>query len=161
MLLPVVSALAFIVAAPALPTPQPKGYIDPCALLTSYDVFRLWGWDVTSKKRVYHRFYSSAGYAFHRRAGWSCTYDSSQGVVNVTVAAPNAFFPGDTPFDEPYRRGLAEAVPGYPASILLFNGTVYIRRHNRMVSVQVVPNTHTASYDEIKGVIPIVVRRLP
>lgn len=158
---PFVSILTFIAVAHASPTPQPKGYIDPCTLLTSEEVFRLWGWEVTSKERAYHHFYSPAGYAFHRRAGWSCTLESSQGVVTIMVTAPNAFFPADTPFDEPSQRGLAEEIHGYPASVLLFNGTAYIRRHNRMVSVQVLPNTHTASYNEIEGLVPIVVRRLP
>lgn len=154
-------ALALILAANSAATPEPKPPIDPCALLTSENVFRLYGWNVTSEKRSYHRFYTSAGYAFHRRAGWSCDLESTQGVVTVTVAAPNAAFPGDTPFDEPYQRGYAMEVHGYPASILLFNGTVYIRRNHNTVSVHVVPNDHTASYNEIEGVIPIVVRRLP
>jgi hypothetical protein len=161
MIRALVSALVLIAAVHASPTPQPKGYIDPCGLLTREDVFRLWGWEVTSEERAYHHFYSRAGYAFHRRAGWSCTIESSQGVVTVNVAAPNAMFFADLPFDEPYRRGMAREVHGYPAAVLLFNGTAYIRRHNRMVSVQVEPYTHIASYDEIEGLVPIVVRRLP
>jgi hypothetical protein len=156
-----IATLALVVATNTLATPEPKASIDPCALLTTENVFRLLGWTVTSEKRAYRHFYSAAGYAFHRRAGWSCTLESSQGVVTVTVAAQNAAFPADTPFDEPYQRGFAKEIRGYPASVLLFNGTVYIRRNHHEVSVRVVPYDHAASYNEIEGVVPIVVRRLP
>jgi hypothetical protein len=156
-----IGTLAVIVATNALATPEPKAPIDPCTLLSNEDVFRLTGWNVTSKKRAYHHYYSAAGYAFHTRAGWLCFLQSNQGVVTVTVAAPNAAFPADTPFEEPYQRGLAKEVRGYPASVLLFNGTAYIRRHHHDVSIKVTPYNHAASYNEVEPFVPVVVRRIP
>jgi hypothetical protein len=156
-----IATLALIVAANTRATPEPKPPIDPCALVSNEDVFRLTGWNVTSKKHAYHHYYSAAGYAFHTRAGWLCFIESNQGVITVTVAAPNAAFPADTPFEEPHQRGLAKEVRGYPASVLLFNQTAYIRRHHHDVSVKVSPNDHVASYDDVEAFVPVVVHRLP
>lgn len=156
-----IATLALLAAVNIQASPQPKARIDPCSLVSTEDVFRLTGWIVTSKKRVYHHYYSPAGYAFHTRAGWLCFLQSNQGVITVTVTAPNAAFPADTPFEEPYQRGLAKEVRGYPASVLLFNQTAYIRRNHEDVSVKLSPNDYVASYDEVEAFVPVVVRRLP
>jgi hypothetical protein len=157
----ILATLVLLAATSTGATPQPKAAIDPCALLSNEDVFRLTGWNVTSRKRAYHHYYSPAGYAFHTRAGWLCFLESRQGVITVTVAAPNAAFPADTPFEEPYQRGLAKSVQGYPASVLLFNQTAYIRRNHHVVSVKLSPNDYVASYNDIEPFVPVVIRRLP
>jgi hypothetical protein len=150
-----------LTAAHAGSSPPPKWFVDPCSLLTNENVFRLWGWTVTSKERTYHHFYSPGGYAFHQRGGWTCTFESSQGIVNVTVADPNSTFPGDVPFDDANGGRYTKVVHGYPASVLLFNGTAYIQRHGHQLSVQVVPYDHYPSFNEIEPVVPIIVREIP
>ncbi|HYZ15238.1 MAG TPA: hypothetical protein VE591_02510 [Candidatus Acidoferrum sp.] len=155
------AALALAAATSTGATHEPKPPIDPCSLVSNEDVFRLTGWNVTAKKRVYHHYYSPAGYAFHTRAGWLCFLEANQGVVTVTLAAPNAAFPADTPFEEPYQRGLSREVRGYPASVLLFNQTAYIRRHHYDVSVKLTPNDYVASYDQVEPFVPIVISRIP
>lgn len=156
----ILATLVLLAATTAGPTLQPKPPIDPCALLSNEDVFRLTGWIVTSRTRAYHHYYSPAGYAFHTRAGWLCFVGANQGVITVTIAAPNAAFPADTPFEEPYQRNLAKAVQGYGASVLLFNQTAYIRRNKQSLSVKFSPNDRVASYDEVEPFVPVVLRRL-
>jgi hypothetical protein len=155
------AALVLIVPASSRAAPAPKPPIDPCSLVSDENVFRLLGWNVTSRTRAYHHYYSSAGYAFHTRAGWLCFIRSNQGVVTVSISAPNAALPADTPFEEPYQRVYAKELKGYNASVLLFPGTAYIRRHRLDVSVKVTPDNHVASYDEVEGFVPVVIRRLP
>jgi hypothetical protein len=162
MMLAALASLALVLAGNATTaTPAPKAAVDPCTLVSNENVFRLLGWTITSRKRAYHHYYSPAGYAFHTRAGSLCFLESSQGVVTVTVADPNAAFPSDTPFEEPYQRVYAKEIHGYPASVLLFPGTAYIRRNHRDVAVKVSPNDHVASYYDVEGFVPIVVRKLP
>jgi hypothetical protein len=154
------AALAVIVAANAAATPAPKASLDPCTLISDENVFRLLGWHVTARQRAYHHYHSAAGYAFHTRAGKLCFLESSQGVVTVAVADQNAALPQDTPFEEPYQQVYGKELHGYPASVLLFPGTVYIRRNHREVSVKVSPNDHMASYDDVEPFVPLVVRKL-
>ncbi|HTJ27507.1 MAG TPA: hypothetical protein VMA36_15205 [Candidatus Limnocylindria bacterium] len=155
------AALAVIVAANSVATPAPKlSALDPCTLISDENVFRLLGWHVTSRERAYHHYYSAAGYAFHTRAGRLCFLESTEGVVTVAVADANAALPQDTPFEEPFQRAYGKELHGYPASVLLFPGTAYIRRNHHEVSVKVSPNDHMASYDEVEPFVRVVVRKL-
>jgi hypothetical protein len=159
-MLALIPTLALATAA-NIASPQPKAFIDPCSMLTNEQVFRIFDWNVTSKERKYRYFYSPGGYAYHRRGGWSCAYESSQGVIIVTVADANATFPGDIPFNDPVSRHYTTEVRGYPAKVVIFNGTAYISRHHHQVSVQVVSYDRMFSNDEIEPVVPIIVHEIP
>jgi hypothetical protein len=152
--------LALLATAGSAATPAPKPSLDPCTLLSNENVYRLLGWNVTARKRDYRHYYTRAGYAFHTRAGWICFLESSEGVVTVSVADQNAALPADTPFEEPYQRVYGKELHGYPASVLLYPGTAYIRRNHHEVSIKVSPYDHVASYDEVEPFVPVVVRKL-
>ena len=125
---------------------------DPCRLLTPADVFRLNGWNIarTERKR----------YDVQGASGTMCFLTSPQGVVVVTLPDPGAGFPGLTAFNDPQANGLALTVHGMGAEVVLYNGTAYISKRHRDVSVRVVPNDHPASYYEVQPFAKPLIRRL-
>ncbi len=142
----VVAALPLAVRARALKTP------DACALVSDADAFRLLGWSLSGRER---RRYAVAG-----ASGSICFLDSSQGKIVVTVPDRGVAFVGATPFNDSGAASLARHVYGLGGDVVLYDGTAFVTRYKRSVSVHVVPDAHPASYDDVEGFAKIVIARL-
>jgi len=152
-----VRAVSIVLACVALPvgplSAQTQGRSpDPCALLTKNDVFRVLGWSIDSKEKK--------PYDMQGATGSMCFLAASQGEVIVTLPDLGTTYPGASVYSQSDAQSLSRSVYGLGAEVILYNGTVYISKHHRKVAVRVVPNDHSASYDEVQGFAGIVVRRL-
>ena len=116
---------------------------DPCTLVSKTDAFRLLGWSLAGSER---KRYAVAG-----ATGTICFLDSPQGKIIVTVPDHGADFIGMTPYSDSGAASLARHVYGLGGDVLLYNGTAYVTRYKRSVSVHVVPNENPASYDDVEG----------
>ncbi len=125
---------------------------DPCSLLTKDDVFRVLGWSVDRKEKKH--------YDMQGATGAMCFYTSAQGDVIVTAPDTGTTYPGASVYSQSDAAGLSRPVYGLGADVVLYNGTVYVSKRHRKAAVRVVPNDHSASYDEVQGFANVVVRRL-
>ena len=125
---------------------------DPCSLVSDQDAFRLLGWTVGGRSR---KHYAVAG-----ATGSLCFIDSPQGKIIVTVPARGVDFIGVTPYSDSGAAGLARHVYGLGGEVELYNGTAYVTRYKRSVSVHVVPNENPASYDDVAGFAKTVLAHL-
>lgn len=125
---------------------------NPCTLVSKSDVFRVLGWTIESKER---KPYDMVG-----ATGSMCFLASPQGQVIVTEPDPGTTYPGASVYSQSDAAGLSRTVYGLGAEVVLYNGTVYVSKHHRKAAVRVVPNDHSASYDEVQGFATVVIRRL-
>lgn len=117
--------------------------LDACALVTNEDAFRLLGWSLTSRGRK--------RYAIGGATGSLCFIESSQGEIIVTVPDRGVDFIGATPYSDSGAASMARHVYGLQGDVVLYNGTAYVTRYKRSVSVHVVPLQNPASYDDVEG----------
>ena len=125
---------------------------NPCALVTKTDVFRVLGWTIDSKEK---KPYDMLG-----ATGSMCFLSSTEGQVIVTEPDPGTTYPGASVYSQSDAAGLSRSVYGLGAEVVLYNGTVYVSKHHRKAAVRVVPNDHSASYDEVQGFAKVLVARL-
>ncbi|GAC1539911.1 MAG: hypothetical protein NVS3B16_01430 [Vulcanimicrobiaceae bacterium] len=126
--------------------------LDPCALVSKRDAFRLLGWELTEHKR---RRYAVAG-----ATGAVCFLEAAQGKIIVTVPDRGVNFIGATPYSDSGAASIARHVFGLGGEVVLYNGTAFITRYKRSVSVHVVPNENPASYDDVEGFARPVLARM-
>jgi len=132
-----------LAATPPLAARTMRAAPDPCALVTKDDAFRLLGWSLAGSER---KRYAIAG-----ARGSICFLDSAQGKIIVTVPDRGVDFIGATPYNDSVAASLARHVYGLGGDVLLYNGTAYVTRYKRSVSVHVVPSESPASYDDVEG----------
>lgn len=125
---------------------------DPCTLVSDDDAFRLLGWTLEGRTR---KRYAIAG-----ATGTLCFLDSQQGKIVVTVPDRGVDFIGVTPFSDSGAASMARHVYGLGGDVRLYNGTAYVTRYKRSVSVHVVPNENPASYDDVAGFAKTVIAHL-
>ncbi|GAC1309838.1 MAG: hypothetical protein NVS2B3_08450 [Vulcanimicrobiaceae bacterium] len=125
---------------------------DPCSLVTKDDAFRLLGWTLEGRAR---KRYAIAG-----ATGTICFLDSPQGKIIVTVPDRGADFIGATPYSDSGAASMSRHVYGLGGDVMLYNGTAYVTRYKRSVSVHVVPNENPASYDDVEGFAKTVLSHL-
>ena len=89
-----------------------------------------------------------------------CFLSSTEGQVIVTEPDPGTTYPGASVYSQSDAAGLSRSVYGLGAEVVLYNGTVYVSKHHRKAAVRVVPNDHSASYDEVQGFAKVLVARL-
>jgi len=142
--MPTVPCIAVETATAIAPAhARPQVAPDPCKLVADRDAFRLLGWTVDSRER--------RPYAIMSATGKVCFLHASQGQIIVTVPDRGIEFVGATPYNDSSAKSLAQPVHGLGADVLLYNGTVYVTRYKRPVSVHVVPNDAPASYADVEG----------
>ncbi len=125
---------------------------DPCTLVGPADAFRLLGWTIDGHEK---RPYSIMG-----ASGTICFLHASQGQIIVTVPDRGIDFVGATPYNDTNAKSLARPVYGLGADVVLYNGTVYVTRYKRSVSVHVVPNDAPASYADVEGFARVAIRHM-
>jgi hypothetical protein len=133
--------------APAAAATQPA----VCSVITKRDIFRILGWTVDHvRKRTYN---------FGTTTGKMCNYESSEGIVTTIMPDPGSAFPGLSSDNTPDSGNLVETLPGLGAQVQLFNGSVFVTRDRRRVSVRVVPESHPASYADVEPFAKVIVGR--
>lgn len=125
--------------------------LDVCGVITKRDIFRVLGWTV---EHVRERKYD-----FGTTTGKMCNYESSQGIVTTIMPDPGSPFPGLSSDNTPDSGDLVETLPGLGAQVQLFNGSVFVTRNRKRVSVRVVPESHPASYADVEPFAKIIVAR--
>lgn len=139
----IVLLVAIGTAASARAAPSRAAGLDPCTFVGDRDAFRLLGWTIDGRRR--------RPYAVMGATGTMCFLHASQGQIIVTVPDRGIDFVGATPYNDSSAKSLARPVYGLGADVVLYNGTVFVTRFKRSVSVHVVPNDAPASYADVEG----------
>jgi hypothetical protein len=146
------------VALPFAPTgasaaPTPARGLDPCTVVTKRDIRSVLDWSVTAMERKVYRLPAASGRM--------CQYQANEGSVVITVPDAGSSFLQNNTLVDPFANGLGTRVGGLAASAQLFNGTAYIAKGERSVSVQVLPNGYPVSARELTRFARVAARRLP
>ncbi|GAC1395379.1 MAG: hypothetical protein NVS2B8_06550 [Vulcanimicrobiaceae bacterium] len=149
-------ALSLLAAAsiviPTGASGRPLAAPDPCKLVGNDDAFRLLGWTIDQREK--------RPYAILGATGKICFLHASQGQIIVTVPDRGIGFVGATPYNDSNAKSLARPVFGLGADVVLYNGTVYVTRYKRSISVHVVPNDAPASYADVEGFAQVAIRHM-
>ncbi len=151
------AAFAFSLAvaisvSPVLVSAQRSARPDACKLVDDVSAFRLLGWTIDSREK--------RPYAIMGASGTICFLHASQGQIIVTVPDRGIDFVGATPYNDANAKSLARPVYGLGGDVILYNGTVYVTRYKRSVSVHVVPNDAPTSYPDVEGFARVALRHM-
>lgn len=121
-------------------------------MISKGDIERVLHWTIESTK--------SEAYALPVGSGTVCTFDAKDGSVIVMLPDTGSSFLGTNPLVEPQAMGEMVAVHGVGDSAQIFDGTIYIKKNQRELSIKIVPNNGEPHDADLAALGKVAVRRL-